>query len=169
MPGGLANQLTKQRGEYHVAAELARRGLLVATFSGNVPDYDLVAIRKDGSTALVQVKAITSGSWQLRADDFLDIEDNESNETQIVRGVTPFQADIVWVMLQLHDEQPPRYWVINRSDVQKIVHHDYLKMLARCAIPNHRPRQWRSHHTAVHQAHLSEYEDRWELISGNTA
>ena len=44
MPSGFANQLTKQRGEYLVAAELARRGLLVATFSGNVPDFDLLVL-----------------------------------------------------------------------------------------------------------------------------
>jgi hypothetical protein len=43
MATGRNNQLTKQLGEYLVACELARRGLLVATFSGNVPDFDLMA------------------------------------------------------------------------------------------------------------------------------
>jgi hypothetical protein len=43
MARGRSNQLTKQVGEYLVACELARRGLLVATFSGNVPDFDLIA------------------------------------------------------------------------------------------------------------------------------
>jgi len=40
MATGRGNQLTKQLGEYLVACELARRGLLVATFSGNIPDLD---------------------------------------------------------------------------------------------------------------------------------
>ena len=43
MATGRQVQLTKQVGEYLVAAELSRRGLLTATFAGNVPDYDIVA------------------------------------------------------------------------------------------------------------------------------
>ena len=39
MATGRQVQLTKQVGEYLVAAELSRRGLLTATFAGNVPDY----------------------------------------------------------------------------------------------------------------------------------
>ena len=40
MATGRSNMLIKQIGEYLVACELARRGLVVATFSGNVPDFD---------------------------------------------------------------------------------------------------------------------------------
>ena len=43
MATGRQVQLTKQVGEYLVAAELSRRGLLTATFAGNVPAYDIVA------------------------------------------------------------------------------------------------------------------------------
>jgi len=43
MATGRSNQLTKQLGEYLVACELARRGFVVATFSGNIPDFDLIA------------------------------------------------------------------------------------------------------------------------------
>ena len=43
MATGRQVQLTKQVGEYLIAAELSRRGLLTATFAGNVPDYDIVA------------------------------------------------------------------------------------------------------------------------------
>jgi len=169
MPSGLANQLTKQRGEYAVAAELARRGLLVATFSGNVPDFDLVAVRSDGSTALVQVKAMTNTSWQFKVDDFLQVEDKESEQIQVVHGVKPLKAEIVWVMLRLFDEKPPVYWVIRQSDVQKLVHDDYVRMLAHCVVPGRRPRQWRSHHTAVRPEQLSAYADRWDLIVGDSA
>ena len=58
MATGREVQLTKQVGEYLVAAELSRRGLLTATFAGNVPAYDIVATGGRGQTALVQVKVI---------------------------------------------------------------------------------------------------------------
>jgi len=168
MSSGFANQLTKQRGEYLVAAELARRGLLVATFSGNVPDFDLVAVRPDGSTALVQVKAMTSSSWQFKIDDFLQVEDDEVKQIQVVHGLKPLQQSaIFWVMLQLFAEQPPIYWVIKQADVQQIVCDDYVGMLGRCTVPGRRPRQWRSHHTAIRPKQLSDHKDRWELIASD--
>lgn len=42
MATGWNNQLIKQVGVYLVACELALRGLLVTTFSGNVPGFDLI-------------------------------------------------------------------------------------------------------------------------------
>ena len=45
MATGRQVQLTKQVGEYLVAAELSRRGLLTATFAGNVPAYDIGCFR----------------------------------------------------------------------------------------------------------------------------
>jgi hypothetical protein len=45
-----SNHLTKQTGEYLVAAELSRRGYIATTFTGNVPDYDIVAVDDQGAT-----------------------------------------------------------------------------------------------------------------------
>ena len=73
MATGRQVQLTKQVGEYLVAAELSRRGLLTATFAGNVPDYDIVATGGRGQTALVQVKAIAGPSWQFDIRTFVDV------------------------------------------------------------------------------------------------
>ena len=50
MATGRSNQLTKQLGEYLVACELARRGFVVATFSGNIPDFDLIATDFKGTS-----------------------------------------------------------------------------------------------------------------------
>ncbi len=73
MATGRSNQLTKQVGEYLVASELARCGLLVATFSGNVPDYDLIATDMQGHSCPIQVKTIREGAWQFSIDKFVDI------------------------------------------------------------------------------------------------
>lgn len=44
MATGRSMKLNKQIGEYLVDSELARRGMMVATFSGNVPHFDLIAV-----------------------------------------------------------------------------------------------------------------------------
>ncbi|HOU14094.1 MAG TPA: hypothetical protein PKZ84_13360 [Anaerolineae bacterium] len=64
MATGRSNQLTKQLGEYLVACELARRGFVVATFSGNIPDFDLIATDFKGTSYPIQVKTMRGGAWQ---------------------------------------------------------------------------------------------------------
>src|SRR4029453_112961 len=73
MATGRSNYLTKQTGEYLVAAELSRRGYIATTFPGNVPHYDVVAVDEHGGHALVQVKAIAGKSWQFTATHFADM------------------------------------------------------------------------------------------------
>jgi len=73
MKTGRSLYLTKQAGEYSVAAELSRRGYIATTFTGNVPYYDIIAVDDSGGHAVVQVKAIAGKSWQFNAKDFADI------------------------------------------------------------------------------------------------
>ena len=70
MATGHGNQLTKQAGEYIVAAELSHRGFVATTFTGNVPAHDIVAVDDQGGHALVQVKAIAGESWQFNVKQF---------------------------------------------------------------------------------------------------
>jgi len=46
MATGRDMQLTKMIGEYLVCAELCRRELLATTFTGNVPEFDILATDK---------------------------------------------------------------------------------------------------------------------------
>lgn len=64
MATGRSNKLVGQTGEYLVAAELSRRGLIATTFTGNVPHYDIIASNERGQHISVQVKASRSSSWQ---------------------------------------------------------------------------------------------------------
>lgn len=57
MATGLSNKLVGQSGEYLVAMELSRRGLIATTFTGNVPHYDIIASDITGRHFTVQVKA----------------------------------------------------------------------------------------------------------------
>jgi hypothetical protein len=70
---GRGTDLTKQPGEYLVAAELSRRGYITTTFTGNLPCYDIIAVDDCGGHVVVQVKAIAGKSWQFKATDFADI------------------------------------------------------------------------------------------------
>ena len=47
--------------------------MLVATFSGNVPDFDLLAATEEGATAPVQVKALCKGHWQFTIEKFVEV------------------------------------------------------------------------------------------------
>lgn len=73
MATGRSNQLIKQLGEYLVACELARRGFVVATFSGNIPDFDLIATDFKGVSYPIQVKTVRGGGWQFSLTKFADI------------------------------------------------------------------------------------------------
>src|SRR5512136_953374 len=64
MATGRSNKLVGQTGEYLVAAELSRRGLIATTFTGNVPHYDIIASNESGQHVSVQVKASRNASWQ---------------------------------------------------------------------------------------------------------
>ena len=64
MATGRSNKLVGQTGEYLVAAELSRRGLIATTFSGNVPHYDIIASDEAGRHVSVQGKASRGSSWR---------------------------------------------------------------------------------------------------------
>jgi len=64
MNTGRRNKLVGQTGEYLVAAELSRRGLIATTFTGNVPHYDIIASDEAGRHVSVQVKTSRHPSWQ---------------------------------------------------------------------------------------------------------
>jgi hypothetical protein len=83
MKTGRSKYLTKQAGEYLVAAEFSRRGYIATTFTGNVPFYDIIAVDDCGGHVVVQVKAIAGASWQFTATDFAKID--MQGRQQIIR------------------------------------------------------------------------------------
>ena len=56
MSKGLSNKLAGQVGEFLVCAELGRRGLIATSFTGNVPEFDLIVADGSLKTLPVQVK-----------------------------------------------------------------------------------------------------------------
>jgi hypothetical protein len=165
MATGRSNYLTKQTGEYVVAAELSRRGFIATTFTGNVPSYDIVAVDSEGGHALVQVKAIAAESWQLNVGQFADIEFD--GPKQIIRGQRPEPyPGLVCVMVQLappDSRRPDRFFVLPWRELARIVIDGHSKFLAKHG--GIRPRQPKSLHTAVHPEVLRTWEGRWDVLS----
>ena len=164
MATGRSNYLTKQTGEYLVAAELSRRGFIATPFTGNVPSYDIVAVDGRGGHALVQVKAIAATSWQLNVGQFADVVFD--GPKQIIQGQRddPY-PDLVCVMVQIAPPdagRPDRFFVLPWRKLGKIVIAGHKKFLAKHG--GVRPRSPKSLHTAVYPEALAHWEGRWQVF-----
>jgi len=163
MATGWGMQLTKQAGEYLVAGELCRRGYLAATFSGNVRDYDIIALSEGGKAFTVQVKTILGGAFQVGdARRFIEIPQVGEDGLQRVNGLVDLRDDSVWVFVYLAGQEPPAYFVTTARDVQQLVFDGYKWNLERHGW--RRPRNPYTTHHALSIADLERYRDNWGLI-----
>lgn len=161
MSTGRSNQLIKQVGEYLVASELARQGLLVATFSGNVPDFDLIATDSKGSSCPIQVKTIKGGAWQFSIDKFANID--RKGKKQIIGKKKPLSIpQLVCVFVLTEKYRKDQFFVLEWAKVQDILINKYKRWL-----DSHggiRPRNPESLHCSIVPSDLIKYEDNWLLI-----
>jgi len=163
MATGRSNQLIKQIGEYLVACELARRGLLVATFSGNVPDFDLIATDFKGSSCPIQVKTIKGGAWQFSIDKFVDITFDGSKQLIGEKKPLPIPQLVCVFVLAGEKYGEDQFFVLEWSKVQDILIANYTRWL-----DSHggvRPRKPDSLHCSIVQSDLRDYKDNWSIIS----
>ena len=101
MATGRHNKLVGQAGEYLVASELSRRGLIATTFTGNVPHYDIIASNEEGRHLSIQVKTISGSSWQFaRIDHYVEIRFED--RVQIVGKIHPSPVEnLIYVFVKL--------------------------------------------------------------------
>lgn len=161
MATGRNIQLNKQIGEYFVACELARRGLLVATFSGNVPDFDIVAVDSNGSSIPIQVKTIRSGEWQFSADKFVEIRFEGKKQIPGAK-IEPRIAHLLCVLVLATEYGKDRFFILEWEQLRDIAVSSYCAWLA--TKNGVRPRNYSSLHCSLSPKQLLEYEDRWENI-----
>ena len=169
MATGFSNQLTKQVGEYLVAAELCRKGLIATTFTGNVPDYDIVAINDKGEDFLIQVKTIRGGSWQFgNMTMFVDVELDEKKKIQIVgRKKKPKYPNLVYVFVLLDRSGRDRFFILKAAELHQRMAADHRKVIKH--FKGKRPRNWKSFHGGIKSHALAKYEDRWEVVTETSA
>jgi len=153
-------QPTKQAGEYLVAAELARLGLICATFSGNVRHYDIVASGPAGGHIAIQVKTKTSGSWQLSLDAFADVTMKGKQQILGRPKPEPFEGLIIVFVALGREYGRDEFFVVPWRSLRDIVINGHREYLA--SHGGRRPRNPNSLHTAVAVNHLNPYRANWE-------
>ena len=155
MATGREKYLTRQIGEYLVAAKLGRMGYIATTFAGNVPDFDLLVADRRGLTIPVQVKAINGQSWQLQANNFLDIQ--MADGEQIVRGPRRLaNPELLCVYVLLREDERDEFYVFKLRDLQAHFAKSYKG--------GRRPRNPESMHCAVWPNELEAFRDNWKLL-----
>lgn len=164
MATGRDQQLTKQAGEYLVVAELCRRGFVATTFTGNVPEFDILATDKGLSTIPIQVKTIKKGDWQPKLKDFVEI--SQSGDIQTVKGKTKLaNPDLIYIFVRLRGQNQDEFYVCLQKDVQDIMYKKYNKYLKKWG--GRRPKNPKSTHCKVTLKDLEDYDykDAWEIIT----
>ena len=102
MKKGRNNKLAGQIGEYLVCAKLGRRGYIATSFTGNVPEFDLIVANDELKTIPIQVKTSRSDNWPSRANLWIDIEIDEKNKKQIDHGdIKISNPDLIYVYVTL--------------------------------------------------------------------
>jgi len=164
MSTGRSNKLVGQAGEYLVAAELSRRGLIATTFTGNVPHYDIIASDEEGRHVSVQVKAARSGSWQFSIDQFCEIA--YRGKKQIVGTAKPAPVKrLIMVFVIMNEYGSDRFYICRWEKIRDRQIEGYKAYLARHG--GVRPKKWDSLHSGLRERHLLQYRDRWETIERN--
>lgn len=161
MQTGRNTQLTKQVGEYLVSAELCRRGYISTTFTGNVPDFDILAINDKRKTIPIQVKAINAGSWQFDAAKFIDIE-IKNKVQKIKRKVKSSHLNLVFVLVKLVGQGRDEFYIMRFQDLQNWIFRAYTKYLK--AKHGRRPKNPDSTHSIVSPHEIERFRDNWGLI-----
>lgn len=164
MATGHAIKLTQQIGEYLACAELGRRGFIATTFTGNVPEYDLLVCNESLRTIPVQVKTSRGKSWPSRADLWLDIELDEMTKRQVNRGKRAIQnPDLIYVCIVLGETGAgDRFFICEKSDVQAACIASYTRWME----PKGwiRPENPKSMDNRYGIEDLLQFENNWALI-----
>lgn len=161
MVSGHSKQVTKQIGEYLVAAELCRRDLIATTFTGNVPNYDILAADPRGSHLAIQVKAINRGQWQFDATKFVEIEFDGKRQV-VGKNTHPPYPGLICVLVALASYGHDRFFILEWSDLQRAIASKYRRRLK--DLGGVRPRKPGSFHTAIALSDISSFQDNWGLI-----
>ena len=164
MSRGRSNKLVGQAGEYLVAAELCRRGMIATTFTGNVPHYDIIASNEKGQHVAVQVKTSRSSSWQLSSlEPFFDLELKEATKQQIVgRCKRAPVRGLMFVFVRLGEDEPDRFFVLPWNTFARILRKHHMDFIGRYG--GRRPRRWDSLHGAISLKQIARHEGCWDAI-----
>ena len=162
MATGRSNKLVGQTGEYLVAAELSRRGLIATTFTGNVPHYDIIASDETGRHVSVQVKASRGPTWQFaNITQYCDITFDGRRQIIGKKKNSPVHRFVV-TFVRIHENGNDCFYILpweRLCDLLVDVHSNWL--LKHGGI---RPKKWDSLHCAIDEDALRQFQDQWDTI-----
>lgn len=139
-------------GEHLVAAELHRRGAYAVTFSGNMPEIDILASDVARTrTVAIQVKTKTAGTWQ----------------TSIERGQRRRRKDNetdYWIFVDIgkDPEARPDYFIVPRWWIENSIHTRHKAYLD--SRGGQRARTPESKHHAIPVSVIEEWRERWDVL-----
>lgn len=149
----LNTQQVGRTGEHFVAAELHRRGAYAVTFSGNMPDIDILASNIDRTrTVAIQVKTKTAGSWHTTTRRGCPREEHPS-ETEF------------WIFVDIgrEPEARPDYFIVPAWWIENSIHTEHQEYLARHG--GQRAQNPKSTHHAVPLNRITQWRERWDLLA----
>ena len=160
MATGHRNRTVGQAGEYLVASELSRRGFVTTTFTGNVPDYDIVATDEQFRSVLVQVKTSSGTSWQFDLRRFADV--TMKGDKQVIGSRISLARDIICVLVALGKYGEDRFYVMRWSQLRDTIIDGHLEYLSRHK--GVRPKKADSFHCGLKEGDLARFRDNWAAI-----
>jgi hypothetical protein len=165
MATGRSNKLVGQTGEYLIAAELSRRGLIATTFTGNVPHYDIIASDETGRHVSVQVKASRGSSWQFgNIRQYCDI--TFIGKQQVVGNPKPCPVlRLVVAFVKVADDGNDSFYILPWDTLRDLLVDHHREFLQRHE--GIRPKKPESFHCAIDEKALRPYKDRWDIIQTN--
>lgn len=165
MATGRSNKLVGQTGEYLIAAELSRRGLIATTFTGNVPHYDIIASDETGRHVSLQVKASRGASWQFgNITQYCDIRFAGKRQVVGKPKACPVNRLIV-AFVRIADNGKDSFYILPWGTLRDMLVEHHSGFLARH--DGMRPKKWDSLHCAIEEKVLKPHEDRWDVIEQN--
>jgi hypothetical protein len=165
MATGRSNKLVGQTGEYLVAAELSRRGYIATTFTGNVPDYDIIASNEKGKHVSVQVKASSGSSWQFRdVSRFFEISFKGRHQIVGRPKRCPVQHLVV-VFVVIGAKREDRFYILKWTTLRNLLIKHHKTFLAEHG--GKRPKKWDSLHCAILEKTMKRHLDKWDVIKRN--
>ena len=163
MGKGRSNKIVGQTGEYLVAAELSRRGMIATTFTGNVPYYDIIASDENGRHAAIQVKAIRGGSWQFDLRHFCGISFRGRKQILGRKVENPIRRLVcVLVVIDKTDKRNDRFFICTWRQLRDLIVVRHKSYLARHG--GSRPVSPKSYHTALDIQALRRFAGKWPVI-----
>jgi hypothetical protein len=158
-------KITGQIGEFLVAAELGRRGFISTTFTGNVPEFDIIVTDRKLNTIPIQVKTIRrGGAFQSSLDKWMVVSFREKRKQIIQRKIRLTNPGLIYVMVVLGKKYgDDKFYILTKRQLQEVYFKSYTIWLK--SKDGVRPRKPESLHCSIRPKELKSYINKWKILN----